>query len=87
VEMTDVATPYTTWRATGNFQGSYRGWLPTPRVAVATVPRTLPGLQHFVTAGHWTVPGGGAPATLLSGRHAVQLVCRRDGRPFTSGAS
>lgn len=83
VEMVDVATPYTTWRTTGNLRGSTRGWLPTPRVAVATVPRTLPGLERFVTAGHWTIPGGGAPAALLSGRHAVQLICHRAGRPFS----
>ncbi len=87
VEMTDVATPYTTWRATGNLKGSGRGWLPTPQVAVATVPRTLPGLQGFFAAGHWTIPGGGAPAALLSGRHAVQLICHKGGRPFTPTAA
>ena len=29
VEMTDVATPYTTWRYTRNWRGAYEGWLPT----------------------------------------------------------
>ena len=31
VEVTDVATPYTTWRYTRNRRGSPEGWLPTPK--------------------------------------------------------
>ena len=44
VEMTDVATPYTTWRYTLNYQGAYEGFLPTPETITTTVDRTLPGL-------------------------------------------
>ncbi|HUW08236.1 MAG TPA: FAD-dependent oxidoreductase, partial [Anaerolineae bacterium] len=82
VEMTDVATPYTTWRYTRNHRGAYMGWLPTPRALLTTLPRTLPGLADFTMAGQWVLPGGGVPPSLFSGRHAIQLLCRRDGRPF-----
>jgi len=82
VEMTDVATPYTTWRYTRNWKGAYMGWLPTPDVITTTVRRTLPGLDHFVMAGQWVMPGGGVPACLYSGRHAAQILCRQDGKPF-----
>lgn len=87
VEMRDVATPFTTWRYTHNLQASYSGWLPTPRVAVATVPRRLPGLDGLYLAGHWVMPGGGVPAALRSGRQAVQLVCHAEGRPFSPDGS
>ena len=82
VEMTDVATPYTTWRYTLNRRGAYMGWLPTTAQMMTTLPRTLPGLADFVMAGQWIMPGGGVPTCLLSGRDAVRILCKRDGRPF-----
>lgn len=82
VELIDVATPYTTWHYTRNREGSYRGWLATPDVLVASVKRSLPGLERFFMAGQWVVPGGGVPACLLSGRQAVQLLCHSEGHPF-----
>jgi len=82
VEMTDVATPYTTWRYTRNHRGAFMGWLPTPEAIMTPIHRTLPGLRDFYMAGQWVVPGGGVPPSLFSGRHAVQLLCRRDGRRF-----
>jgi phytoene desaturase len=85
VEMTDVATPYTTWRYTLNWKGAYEGWLPTGSQMMTTVPRTLPGLANFVMAGQWVMPGGGVPTCLLSGRDAVRILCRWDGKPFDPG--
>ena len=84
VEMTDVATPYTTWRYTCNYRGSYEGWLPTPEIIMTQIERTLPGLEDFYMAGQWVMPGGGVPPCILSGRHVVQILCRRDGKRFTS---
>ena len=46
--------------------------------------RTLPGLSDFFMAGQWVTPGGGVLPCLYTGRHAVQLLCRRDGRPCTA---
>ena len=43
VEMTDVATPYTTWRYTLNWQGAYEGWLPTGSQLMTALSRTPPG--------------------------------------------
>ena len=38
VEMTDVATPYTTWRYTLNWQGVDGGWLPTGSQMMTALP-------------------------------------------------
>ena len=84
VEVTDVATPYTTWRYTLNHRGSWGGWLMTPEAMMSSVKRTLPGLASFYMAGQWVMPGGSVPACLYSGRHAVQLLCRDDGKPFST---
>jgi phytoene dehydrogenase-like protein len=82
VEVTDVATPYTTWRYTLNDRGSWEGWLITPQTMRTSLERTLPGLEGFYMAGQWVMPGGGVAPVLYSGQHAVQLLCRDEGRPF-----
>ena len=87
VEVTDVSTPYTTWRYTLNHEGAWEGWLMTAKTMTTTVERMLPGLADFYMAGQWVMPGGGVPPVLYSGQHAVQLLCRRDGNPFVAAAS
>jgi phytoene dehydrogenase-like protein len=78
VEMTDVATPYTTWRYTRNWRGSIMGWLPSPKTMMTPMRRTLPGLANFIMAGQWVTPGGGVPTCIVSGRQAVDILRRRD---------
>lgn len=82
IEMTDVATPYTSWRYTLNDKGSPMGWLMTKSTIMELIPRTLPGLQNFYAAGHWVLPGGGVPGSVYTGRNVVQILCKRDGKEF-----
>ena len=87
VEMTDVSTPATLVRYTGNWKGSFEGWLPTPEWLVKQVPRTLPGLDGFWMAGQWVAPGGGLPSGPMTARQVQQLICKRDGLPFRTSVS
>ncbi len=82
VEVTDVATPYTSWRYTLNHKGSPMGWMLTKKTLTEVVPRTLPGLENFYMAGHWVLPGGGVPGSIYTGRNVVQILCKRDGMKF-----
>jgi len=84
VEVTDIATPYTTWRYTLNRNGAYIGWLATPEAIMTQMRRALPGLANFYMAGQWVVPGGGVPPCLYSGRHVIEILCRRDRKPFVT---
>jgi phytoene dehydrogenase-like protein len=84
LEESDLATPATFQRFTGNWQGSFQGWLPTPRNLGRRLPRILPGLKNFYLAGHWLDPGGGIPQAVLSGRYVAQMMCVRDGKKFTT---
>ena len=84
LENSDLASPATFVRYTGNWQGSYEGWLPTPRILGRRLPRSLPGLEGFYMAGHWVEPGGGLPLAALSGRCVAQLICARSGRTFAA---
>lgn len=84
VEVTDVATPYTTWRYTLNREGAFMGWIPTPQAMRTQMRKTLPGLENFYMAGQWVVPGGGVPPCLYSGRQVIQILCKRDGKKFST---
>ena len=85
VEMRDVATPLTFERYTGNWRGIFEGWLITEKtMAPFRIRKTLPGLDRFYMAGQWVEPGGGVPSGLLSGRNVIQILCKRDRRPFTT---
>ncbi|MBM3146461.1 MAG: NAD(P)/FAD-dependent oxidoreductase [Actinobacteria bacterium] len=85
VEMVDVATPATTVRYTGNWKGSFEGWLATPEYASGELPRTLPGLGGFYMVGHWVAPGGGLPSGVMTARQVQQLICRADGVELRAG--
>jgi len=85
VEMTDVATPLTFERFTGNWQGSFEGWLITPDNAhtmMKPMSQTLPGLGNFFMCGQWVEPGGGLPTAVRSGRRLLKSICREDKRKF-----
>lgn len=82
IEVVDVATPVTYERYTGNWQGSYMGWGSTTETMGDSMSRTLPGLDCFYMAGQWVHPGGGVPGAVMSGRHLMQIICKKDKKRF-----
>jgi phytoene dehydrogenase-like protein len=84
VDIVDMATPHTTWRFTLNNEGAFMGWAPTPKALRTMFKKTLPGLENFYMAGQWVVPGGGVPPCFYSARHVIQIMCKRDGKPFAT---
>jgi phytoene dehydrogenase-like protein len=84
VEVSDVATPITWERFTGNWRGSYEGWLPRIGLFGKALPMRLPRLRGFWMTGQWTSPGGGVPMCMAQARRLVKLICTREGRPFTA---
>ncbi len=84
VEMRDVATPMTWVRYTGNWKGSYEGWMITTKTLMMQMSKTLPGLDNFYMAGQWVNPGGGMPTAVMSGRHTIQIICKKDKKKFVA---
>ncbi len=84
IEMRDLATPVTWVRYTGNWRGSYEGWMMTKESMMKSMQKTLPGLAGFYMAGQWVNPGGGMPTAAMSGNHTVQLICSNDGKKFVT---
>jgi phytoene dehydrogenase-like protein len=86
VEVVDVATPLTTERYTGNWQGSPQGWQTTVQNLTRNLPNKLDRLERFYLAGQWVQMGGGVPGGVQSARNTVRQICRDLGRPFVSGS-
>jgi len=84
VEMRDVATPMTWVRYTGNWRGSFEGWIETTKTIRMRMSQMLPGLKNFYMAGQWVQPGGSLPAVAMSGRNVTQIICKQDKKRFTT---
>lgn len=85
IEITDVATPLSYERYTGNWLGSSCGWLltkDTMLLMIQGMKKTLPGLENFYMAGQWVEPGGSVPVVAMSGRNAIMQICHKDEKPF-----
>jgi phytoene dehydrogenase-like protein len=85
IEMTDVSTPMTFERYTGNWKGSFEGWQLTPEssfVMMKPLSQKLPGLNNFYMCGQWVEPGGGLPTGVMSGRRLIKSICKEDNKKF-----
>jgi phytoene dehydrogenase-like protein len=82
IEMSDVSTPVSFCHFSGNWEGSFEGWLMTPEVGLKHLSHTLKGLKNFYMCGQWVAIGGGLPGVLVSGRDTAQLICHEDGKNF-----
>jgi phytoene dehydrogenase-like protein len=84
IEATDVSTPASIIRFTGNWKGSFEGWHPGPGTMMLRINKTLPGLKNFYMIGQWVEPGGGLPPAIMSGRNVAQIICKKDRKKFTT---
>jgi phytoene dehydrogenase-like protein len=85
VEVTDIATPLTFERYTGNWKGTFEGWLITPEnsnVLLKPMTQTIPGLKNFYMCGQWVEPGGGLPTAVMSAKRLLRMICKEDHTKF-----
>jgi len=83
VEVIDVSSPHTVMRYTGNWQGSYEGFAPTPQAMKTRLPMQIKGLDHLYLIGQWSSAGGGLPPAGKGGRDVAIAICRRDKKRFS----
>ncbi len=87
LEETDIATPATYQRYTGNWKGSAQGWFPAKNpVANSPIAIDLPGLKNFYYTSHWSTPGGGLPSVLKSSHDLAQELCVKHKKKFVTRA-
>lgn len=85
VDFMDIATPITFENWTGNHNGSYKGWLPTPESIKTKISIHFDNLKGFYMAGHWVATGGGLPPAAYSGREVIRQICASEGINFVHG--
>ncbi|MBN1646510.1 MAG: hypothetical protein JW874_00635 [Spirochaetales bacterium] len=79
VEKSDVATPISCQRYSGNWKGSTQGWIITREIMKKLIlgkqlPKTFPGIGRFCLIGQWAVPGGGLPQVAQNGRDIIGTI-------------
>ncbi len=86
IEVTDVATPLSFARYTGNWKGTFMTWILSRdfQRRHAYLRKAVPGIDGVFLAGMWTNPPGGLPGAAIAGREVVQLLCHRDKRRFVT---
>jgi phytoene desaturase len=74
-----VASPFTSYRFTGNHQGAMLGWEMSPdQLGARRLPFSTPVRNLYLT-GHWTEPGGGITPVIASAqRVATAIMSGRD---------
>jgi phytoene dehydrogenase-like protein len=84
LEVTDVATPMTYVRYTGNWKGTYMTWVISPDKVkkYRMIKKTVPGLDNFWLSGMWVQPPGGVPTGAMTSRDVIQLICKKDKKHF-----
>jgi phytoene dehydrogenase-like protein len=90
VEAVDVST-LVTWE---RFMGGSHGWFNMPRKKDSFLSvmlgkgaeKTLPGLSGFYFAGIWSTNTGALFSNAASGKNAIRMICREDGRKFRTRA-
>jgi phytoene dehydrogenase-like protein len=83
IEVMDIATPATYHRYTNNWKGSIQGWMPgKDLLSSSPIDSKLPGLADFYFCSHWSVPGGGLPVAIKTGRDLAQNICLKNNKFF-----
>jgi prolycopene isomerase len=71
----NIATPLTYERYTLNTKGSMMGWiLSSGNLASLSLMGPRTPIKNLLQAGHWTIPGGGVPPAILSGKNVAELI-------------
>ncbi len=82
IEVTDVVTPMTYVRYCDAWRGTWMTWIGSDKEIPRNVSGLLPGLNHFMMAGMWTMPPGGLPGAGAAGKFAAQRLCMQNGIEF-----
>jgi len=74
----DVATPLTYERYCGAYQGAWMSFVTTPGSKMMIHDGKIRGIKNLYLAGQWLMPPGGLPVALITGKWAIQRICKKE---------
>jgi phytoene dehydrogenase-like protein len=82
LKLLDVATPKTFERYCNSYRGAIVGFVPTIRAKGMTHTGRVKGLDNIQLSGQWLYGTGGLPPALITGKHSIMRLCKREKQPF-----
>ncbi|MCR4787523.1 MAG: NAD(P)/FAD-dependent oxidoreductase [Lachnospiraceae bacterium] len=76
LEFLDCWTPLTYERYCNAYHGSYMCFTTTPESKTIRLKGKLKGIDNIYLAGQWTMPPGGLPIAVVSGKFAIQRILK-----------
>ena len=74
----DVVTPLTYERYCGAYRGQWMAYGNTPQSKRLMNFGKIKGLSNFSMSGQWLLPPGGLPVAVITGKWAIQRLCKMD---------
>lgn len=82
VEMVDITTPLTYERYCGAYKGAYMGFMLTKATNKISHNGIIGNIQKLYIASQWLSALGGLPDALVSGKNAIQRICKAENIRF-----
>jgi phytoene dehydrogenase-like protein len=84
IKVIDVITPLTYQRYLNGRHGSFQGFVQTYQGKSLMQKGEIKGLKNFILSGQWLLRSGGLPPAVITGKFAVQRICKKDKIKFKS---
>lgn len=78
IEVIDVITPLTYQRYLNGRHGSFQGFVQTAKAKALMHKGKIKGLKNLLLSGQWLLRSGGLPPAVITGKFAVQRICKMD---------
>lgn len=82
IKYIESVTPISFNRFCGAYKGAYMSFILTPYVPKVVHKGVVKNIQNLYLAGQWLQPPGGLPNAHLTGKFAIQRLCKREKIPF-----
>lgn len=82
IKLIDSATPMTYQRYLGAYKGSYMSFMLTKKSKQMMHNGKIKNIKNLFMAGQWLITPGGLPTALMSGKFALQRICKTEKKEF-----
>ena len=82
IQNLDVATPLTYERYCSAWRGAWMAYGQTPNAKRLFLRGQIKRIKNLYMAGQWLMPPGGLPVAVVTGRWAIQRICKAEKMPW-----